>query len=200
MRTESGSAWLLARVPGLQVTGLRGALLSNHIEAERIHFDIGKRLKSLTITAFVADGLRWQWRPNRDAWLGLQARVLSANTVVAMLGPPTDKNPPASLHVPFWMQADALQVQTLQVGDLPAMTQFSARVTVGAREGAALQVDGAAFNWERAHITGVAELGTQTPFALRMGAQATALLAPLAAEPAWVADISTTGQLLEFEI
>ena len=200
MRTESGSAWLLARVPGLQVTGLRGALLSNHIEAERIHFDIGKRLKSLTITAFVADGLRWQWRPNRDAWLGLQARVLSANTVVAMLGPPTDKNPPASLHVPFWIQADALQVQTLQVGDLPAMTQFSARVTVGAREGAALQVDGAAFNWERAHITGVAELGTQTPFALRMGAQATALLAPLAAEPAWVADISTTGQLLEFEI
>lgn len=106
LRSEDGSRWLLARVPGVDVQGLQGALLSERFAAERlvIRWGTGGQ-QSVAIDGLRAEGMHWQWHPAPGAWLGLKAASLQARKIDVQTGPPGPQPPtllaarPASTNI-----------------------------------------------------------------------------------------------------
>ena len=209
LRSEGGSAWLLSRLPGVTVTGLRGAVLSEHFEADRVHIDVGARLKSITIEALVADGVRWRWLPQGQdslTWIGLDAKRLSARQVDVQLGTSKSARIPNSVGLPVVIHADLAQVDELLITALPPMRNVRAQVTIGAAKGNAHRIEDGSFDSEQVHVTASADLGTTRPFAFKARALATPIATPMAAAsaasaaaPPWSASITSNGSLERFE-
>src|SRR3989442_1966907 len=113
VRSEGGTAWLLARVPGLTVQVPRGALLDGDFAARRVEW------RGADGTRVVIDELAWQGlqvaRSNVPShWLQLSFAKLSARRVSVLPGPgPKEKQParePGDLGMPFALRADALAI------------------------------------------------------------------------------------------
>ena len=68
-RGESGSAWLLARLPGVTASGISGRLSGGPFAAERVDIAIGQTTVSLR--GLVWQDAQWSWRPHDGAWYGL---------------------------------------------------------------------------------------------------------------------------------
>ncbi len=69
MRSDGGSAWLLARVPALTVAGTSGRLAGGPFAAERLEYRTGGR--TLTVQGLAWKDASWSWRPHAGAWIGL---------------------------------------------------------------------------------------------------------------------------------
>ena len=70
MRSDGGSAWLLARVPALTVAGTsRAPGRRRRLRAERLEYRTGGR--TLTVQGLAWKDASWSWRPHAGAWIGL---------------------------------------------------------------------------------------------------------------------------------
>jgi len=91
-RSETGSAWLLARVPGLTLAGSRGSLAGGAFAAERIELRMGSR--TLSVQRLAWRDADWSWRPHDGAlrywrpFVGCRLLRLDGGTpVVDVAGP-----------------------------------------------------------------------------------------------------------------
>ncbi len=192
LRSEAGSAWLLARVPGLTVQGAQGALLGERFSAERLQWQGAPG--RLALQQLALEGLRWQWRPAPGLWLGLQFEAVSAAQLQWLpaegreTAPP---QPPASLRLPLSLQAP-LHIGRLQVGGAPALQDLRANLALGADAGARHRIDGLALRWAGGQAGGALAVQADAPMALAL--QAT--LQSLPGVPrAWHAELLAEGPL-----
>jgi translocation and assembly module TamB len=191
LRSEHGTQWLLTRLPGVQAEGVRGALLSDHFEADRLRLQWAGGTQSVTLMGLKGDGLRWAWRPAGGAWVGLDAQSLSAHDVAVDLGPPSGKPLalPASLVLPLRLTVGTLQIDELRVAGLAPVRRLSARVDLGGDGGH--RIEQLQLEWDRLRLQGAASVAATAPFALRAQVQ----LAPLQDSDAYAASLQAAGSL-----
>ena len=159
--TEAGSTFLLARVPGLQVSGPSGSLLGG-FAAQSVEMPLpgeGARLR--------LQELRWsapRLRAGSAAlWLKVEIDSLAARRVDLALpgGPSTDSSVPTDLALPLGLQVDELRVDEFHIDGLDTpLRQARARLALSADGGRLHRVDALQLQWDRLRVTGQAQLGT----------------------------------------
>ena len=199
LRSEQGTAWLLARVPGLELRGSEGALLSDRFAVQRlvVRWDGGQQW--VAIDDFVGSGLQWRWHPARGKWLGLTAARLQARRVEVNTGPagPRPIVMPNTLDMPLRIEAAEAAVAELQIDALPALHQVQAQqLQLWAGPGRGYEAQQLAGDWERARIEGSVSFGALPPYALALQAKARSI-----GEGApWSAQLRAQGPLARFEV
>lgn len=195
LRSDSGTAWLLARVPGLQVQGLSGALLGDRLAIGQLRWqgDAG----TLQADAVELRALRWRLRPAPGQWIGLQADGLQAARVhwqgvpqddPASLPPPPDLVLPLALRLPVRLGA-------LVIDDLAPVEDLSLVLALGDDGGRAHRIEELALRWQALVLRdGALHIGSAAPMPL----QATLELASAqGAEIAWQARLQAEGTLAQ---
>lgn len=169
LRSEPGSAWLLARVPGLQISGGKGRLWGDY-DAERVELALagGGRL--------VMTGVGWRGlHVARAPWAAYRARLamneLHAQRVEIVLpsgGKGEPRRPPASLRLPLALDIAALRVDELHAGPLGerALRDLHAHIQLDAERGTLHRIDDLSFAWDRLQASGAARIATDAPFTL----------------------------------
>ncbi len=197
LRSAQGTAWLLARLPGVELQGSEGALLSDRFAARRlvVRWDGGQQW--VAIDDFVGAGLQWRWHPGPGKWLGLSASRLQARRVVVDTGPvgPRPIVMPRSLDLPLQLEAAQAAVDELQIDTLPMMRDARAvDVRLWAPGGEGYRARELRFDWERAQIRATGALGARAPFPLELQLSAQAR----GDGPPWTAQARTHGPLSAF--
>lgn len=170
--TAPGTAWLLARVPGLTITAPQGSLIG----------DFGAERLTLALPGgedrIVVDGLSWQGLAlsrahAAPAWLRIEAGALHAARVDLQLASSAGAaRAPQDLALPVELALQALSIDELVapqlVGAQPVRT-LRARVELGAEGGALHRIDALAFTWDRVAVQGAAQIGTAAPLMVSAG-------------------------------
>jgi translocation and assembly module TamB len=190
-RSDGGSAWLLARVPGLAATGTQGSLAGGPFRAERIELKLGLRM--LVVNGLAWQDARWRWRPHDGAWIGLTMEALRAERVE--VSGPASAEPlalPVSLRLPIALLLPDARIGALHLEGQAPLTQIAISAELGARAGAEHRVSQLAFVWDRTRAQGRAAIASDAPFSLDVQAEARSLDG--AARP-WLAGLTARGPL-----
>ena len=183
--TEPPLAWLLARVPGLTVEGLRGTLRQGDFTIRRVDWRLpdGARLR---IDDLRLDGLAWR------GLYAMQLRSARAERVQFDSGPPSPTPPkvPDQLTLPIRFTVLALQAGTLQVDRLPPMRRVAGALALGDDAGARHRIELQSLDWESARLQGRAEIGSTGALAVKAQLHARALGGGL-----WSAQAAASGPL-----
>lgn len=167
LHTASGTAWWLARVPGLSVSGAQGALLGD-FSAAQISLQLSDQGPMVVIDDLASRGLQVGLSPDRGAWLAVAGQALTIGRVTVTPGaatPPTAPTPrqaPRHLRLPVTVQWPLIEVGTLHhpaLGERP-LRGLSASVTVGGQAGAQHRIDLQRLDWDRFRLSGHAQLTT----------------------------------------
>ena len=191
LRSDGGSAWLLRQVPGLQVSGARGALWGD-FSARRIEWLLPGAGDKLLLDDAAWQGLQIDIGSHPGEWLAVQLRSLQARRAELVLAPrPADTPPsaaPTELRLPL-----SLQVQHIQVGEfhLAALGQqplrgLDATLHLGAGAGGQHRLELHQLQWDRLVAHGALQIGADAPLPLSV----TLALRPEAGAdtPAWASD------------
>ncbi|HZF81832.1 MAG TPA: hypothetical protein VEZ89_18795, partial [Rubrivivax sp.] len=167
--SESGTRWVLQRVPGLQVQGVQGRLLGGPFQASRLQWQgSGWRIVVEDLAWRDSD---WRWRPSPGAWVGVELTALRARSVVATPPEETAKEPapepPANLKLPLELVAQGLQVGTLRLGETASVTGLAADVHLGAAQGSEHRVERLALGFGDLLARGQARIGTAGEMAVQ---------------------------------
>ena len=200
-RSEGGSAWLLAQIPGLRVDGLRGALLGDELSAERLHFEQGGHVLELQRVRLKGLTGSWTARPGPgEPWLRIHLQALSAEQAVWRSGPPhptsTTTPTPTDLHLPLALDIEAAQVGRLQVDTLPPVFDIQTKLALGDGNGARHTLHALRFRTERLQAEAQGELATNPPLALQLKASARSLDG---APTPWQATLQLNGPLAKLQ-
>jgi translocation and assembly module TamB len=169
LRSESGTAWLLSRVPGLELTSPRGALLGERLVADRIVFRWANGAGQVEILDFEAQGLRWRRTWGAGPWFAGTVERMTARQVRVQMPPSTGQPPvrPTTLRLPVALDIARAEIASLQIDALAPITSIRAALKVGAENGARHGIDGLAFDWDRVQAQGGRlALAADPPFAL----------------------------------
>lgn len=159
--TKSGSAWLLARLPGLRVAAPQGSLLGD-FSARHLHLELpgGDHLE--------LQGLRWQgltldWRASR-----LSMASLSADRAVYVSAPtaqPAPRQAPQQLRLPLDIDIAALKLGELVVPGLEQqpLRQIEGSLSLGRQH--RIKLD--RLHWDRLQAQGELQLGADAPLPLK---------------------------------
>ncbi len=167
VRSEAGSAWVVARLPGIEVTAPRGVLLGD--------FETGRVVVKLSGNdQIVLTGLGWRGlQLARSEAPGLWARVsfaeLHASRIDVLMAPSDGPmTAPTRLHLPVQVEVESLQVGALYAGALGdnPLRDLRARVQLGAADGDEHRIDALSAAWDRLQARGAARIATRAPFAL----------------------------------
>lgn len=199
LRSERGPAFVLSHVPGLSITGLRGALDGGPLEAARVEWRHGG--KRLLIEGLAWRDLAWQWRPRPGVWIGVALAEPRARRVEWTSGPPPPpaprKPPPASLALPVELAVQGLRVDALQVDALPLVSDLQLDAHLGADSGRRHTVSRLALRTDRAQLS--ARAGVATGGAQEVQAQLDAA-SPAGTTPAWTAQARAAGPLARLQV
>lgn len=201
VRTEGGSAWLVARLPGVGVTAPRGTLWGD-FEAQRVVVALSGT-DQIVFTGLGWRGLQLARSGAPGLWARLSMAELHASRVDVQLAPSDGPmTAPTHLHLPLQIDVEALQIGVLQasaLGNHP-LRDLHARVQLGAADGAEHRLDGLGAGWDRLQASGAARIATRAPFTVYVNlavsqAQATPAVggAPVAAAPQAVPPIDTAA-------
>ena len=196
VRTERGSAWLLAALPGVQVEAPKGTLLGD-FDAQRVVVKLPGGSDTITLTDVGWRALRVE-RGAAPLWLRISVDALVARRVDAVIAPSKNADPPtapADLRLPIELDLRSLRIGELHasaLGDEP-LRELAARVHLGANAGAEHRVDQLALGRDRLRVSGSARIGTSAPLTL----SASIVLSQQAAAslPAWSASATLSGPL-----
>jgi len=195
---EAGARWLLARAPGVQVTGLQGGLLSNTLQAERVQVRWGQG-NSVVIDALQARGMRWQWRPETGVWLRLDGESLTAQRVVVTT---VSSGTPAlikQLQFPAQVHLNEVRVGELVVDSLaPVRDALLRDLRLDGSPGRRHGVDTLSLRWLGSAVAGHASIGNSAP--LPVVAQLTVTPEASAAAPDWAAVLRADGVLEQLDV
>lgn len=199
LRSDEGTAWLMARLPGVEVSGTQGALLSDRFAAERFVVRWDKGRQWVALDGFVGSGLQWDWHPAPGAWIGLRADRLAARRVEVQTGPrsPRPIVMPRSMQLPLRLHAARVEVGELRIDDLEPMLAVQG---TGARlwepGGREYHAEHVRLEWHRAQIEGQVSLGALPPFTLQAQARARSI----DGGPVWSAEARAQGPLARFDL
>lgn len=201
LRSEAGTQWLLARLPGIEATGWRGPLLGDRFAAERLVVRWSDGKASVTIDGVEAEGVVWHWRPSKDFWLAVEATKLAARRVAIDTGPSTPGLPtvPAAIDIPLRVDVRKVTTGELLIDDLPAFKGIAAQITIGDGPHRGYHARDLTLEWDRLHGQGEAELGGigGLPLTVDLAVQPRHVAADAAP---WTARVSTRGPLERFEV
>ena len=196
VRSERGSAWLASVLPGVQIEGAQGRLIGD-FSARRVTIPLPGGNGTITLNEIAWRGLRIE-RLSSPRWVRITIESLEAKRVDLALAPSPSTAPmkaPADLALPIELEVRALRVGELHAAALGTkpVRDLSARVHVGASDGAEHRVEQLAGAWDRLQATGYARIASGGPMAL----DASIALTQQAAEslPAWNANATLTGPL-----
>ena len=167
VRSEAGSAWVVARLPGVEVTAPRGVLLGD--------FETGRVVVKLSGSdQIVLTGLGWRGlQLARSEASGLWARVsfadLHASRIDVLLAPSDGPmTAPTRLHLPVQVDVESLQVGALYAGALGdnPLRDLRARMQLGAADGAEHRIDALSAAWDRLQAHGAARIATHARFTI----------------------------------
>ena len=195
LRSEAGTVWLLQRLPRIEMTGLRGALLAEDFAFERLRIDIGLSVRTLEIEGVVAEGVRWSWFPGGSALFGVHADRLSARRLNILTGAssPGRATPPRSLDYLFTARVEQLELAELNIGSLQPIRQIRGRATLGADGGRRHVVEAVSATWDRLQASASGSIGTRAPFEMQVDARARQ--ADDSTNGRWQAEGRATGSL-----
>jgi translocation and assembly module TamB len=189
--SETGSAWLLARVPLVTATQPTGRLFGGAFSAQRVEVRAGPRLIVLDKLAW--HDARWAWRPHDGAWFGLVIDGASVEHV--QVGAATASTPavePQTLRLPLALTVSELRIAALQIDGAPALRDIATRIELGHDAGRQHRVPSLSLRTDRASASGSARIAADAPFAVDAQAQATSVDG--AAHP-WRASAKAAGPL-----
>ncbi len=202
LRSESGTARLLALLPGIEVEAPKGALLGD-FEARRLTIRVPGGDDRIEISELVSRGLRIA-RSGGAAWLHIDIDELRARRVDVKLSPSKSSEPlkpPTDLQLPVELAIRSLQVGELFISPLGAapLRDLQAQLGLGAAAGAQHRIDALSVSWDRLRATGRAQIASRAPFALELqiSAQQDAAQAREIGMPAWNARAALNGPLAE---
>ena len=208
--TPDGTAWLLARAPGVVVTAPQGSLLGD-FSAERLEVALPGATGSDRV---VIGGLRWRGlsfaRATSDAaWLHLDIDSLQADRVDLLLtsdpgAPPLA--PPQSLQLPIEVEVrsiDIAEFHAATLGEQPLLG-LHAGLRLSTDAGRTHRIDDLSLGWDRVQARGAASIEAAAPFDV----QAQLALEPrpagnapgVVAQPAFDASVQLSGPLARFAV
>jgi len=190
LHTEVGSAQVLALaqrfVPGLQITGARGALLGEE--------------SSFALDALTVDAAGWRVRIAALQWQGLvlsdwqaqapylrvRAKSIAAASVDLTPPPPAPKpaptTAPESFPLPISAEVASLRVDKLTLaGQAVPIEAISARLEAGATH----RIEALSLRWRGLALTGRASLGAQAPMPLDAAIELRGEAQPGGVVPPW---------------
>jgi len=198
LKSEGGSVWMLARVPGLQIDAPQGSLLGD-FSARRLVYRLPGSESRISI-----DGLRWQgltlsWSSSPRLWGQLDIARLQADRLDLSLAPSSEPSrPPADLALPMGLRVQALQVDQV--------TGLSPQPLLGLRGSLDLSADGGqlhrvsvdSLQWERLRLRGQASVqtGGSMTVAADLALQPTDKAQAL---PDWSGGLKLSGPLLALQ-
>ncbi len=206
LATEAGARWVLARLPGVDATGVQGALLGGpegrlKMQQLRIRWRGGQA--SLTLDDVLAEGLRWRFRPPEapGTWVALDLDRLTVRQATYIGGPPSGEPPkaPVSLALPLQLNLREAEVGTLVVDQQAPATSLRAEgVVLDNRPGAGHAVQSLQGQWQGLVVKASAQIAHAPPFATT----AQAALHPVAGgdSPAWGAAVRASGPLEQLAV
>ena len=165
LRTDAGTAWVLSRLPGVQIIGGRGTLWGD-FDAERVEMVVpgGARV--------VANEVGWQGlRIEHAPWAAYRTRLavksLRAKRIDYEPGHDTPKKPgtprqaPTSLRLPLQIDVELLQVGELRWAPWTGqpLRELQARLHLGDERGATHRVEGFSVQWNAIRVSGYARVG-----------------------------------------
>ncbi|MEO7852302.1 MAG: translocation/assembly module TamB domain-containing protein [Rubrivivax sp.] len=197
LRTEPGTAWLMAHLPVVQVEGVQGRVLGD-FSAQSIVVPLPGENAEVRINDFAWRGLRVS-SARGGAWLRIALDELRASRVELRLGPGSDGSAaplqaPDSLALPFEFDLAALSVGELHIdklGEQP-LRELRARVHLGAERGAIHRIDALQLDWDRLHLSGNASVATRGELTLQVRLDAEQ---PLSDGGQWTASARLDGPL-----
>jgi translocation and assembly module TamB len=201
LTSEAGSRWLLARMPAVDATGFSGALLGDHWHADRVRITWAAGQASLTLEDLRADGLTWHWRPNPQAWLGVDVQQFAVRRVTMVSGPPGERPLPVPLSIawPVQVVVAAARVDEVRVDELAPMHGLELQqLVLDAQPGAEHRVAQARVDWQGTTISASARIGNLAPLPLAVDAT----VAPTGAgdAPHWAAVVRAHGEAALFDV
>lgn len=196
LRSERGSQWLLAQVPGLRIEGQQGSPLGERFAARRVHLVWSDGAGSLTLEELSWQGARWAWMPEGGAWAGVRVDALRVARLQLRNAPSSEgrRMQPGSLRVPVQLAVASVRIERLQVDDQAPLEDLQGSVELGAAQGAEHRVQWQQLRWHRASSRGQARLGADPPFALDLQSQAQA-----EGEWPWDAELRLRGPLASID-
>ena len=212
VRSEDGSAWLVSRLPGLEVTAPRGTLWGD-FEAGRVVLKLSGT-DQIVFTQLGWRGLRLAYSDAPGLWARLSLDQLHASRVDVLTAPSDEPmTAPARLQLPLQVDVEALTIGALHARALGTnpLRDLRARLQLGAIDGAEHRLDALSAGWDRLQATGAARIAARSPFALDVtlavsqaaatpvASPAPATTAPPGKPPidltAWRATLALTGPL-----
>ena len=182
VRSEAGSAWVVSRLPGVEVTAPRGVLLGD-FETGRVVVKLSGN-DQIVLTGLGWRGLRLARSEASGQWAQLSMDDLHASRIDLLLTPSdTAMTAPTRLHLPVQVDIETLQVGAVYgsgLGDNP-LRDVRAHVQLGAADGAEHRIDALSAVWERLQARGAASIATRLPFALVLKLDVSQVQAPPAA-------------------
>jgi translocation and assembly module TamB len=197
--------WLLQQVPGLQLQDLQGRLGDGRLQARQLTLQLPAQAGQLQIDGLDLQGLHLTWAPHPGAWFGLGLAQLAADRVVFQSGAPSGQPllAPADLQLPLALRIDALRIARLQIDALPAIEDLSARLVLGADQGALHRIEGLSLAWQQTRLRADLQIGSLAPLAVQATLQASkaaqAGTATAPALPAWTATLALHGPLTRLQ-
>ncbi|MFO1224867.1 MAG: translocation/assembly module TamB domain-containing protein [Burkholderiaceae bacterium] len=195
-RTEVGTRWLLARVPGLTASGIQGSLFGDELRIASLRWEGDATQPTLQVDGMALMRPSWRLLPFAGGWVSLAAPSLSVTRLVwHSPREPTALTAPPPLRLPLAIDIDALSIGELQVDDGAPWRDVRAALHIGSEAGSEHRVEALSLHNDRLRIRGDARLGAAAPNALTLHLQA----APLQGTP-WQASIEADGPLAGFTL
>ncbi|NRF68068.1 translocation/assembly module TamB domain-containing protein [Aquincola sp. S2] len=183
---EPALPWLLGRVPGLKVEGVRGTMAGGDVTIDRVDWALPGAAGRLRIDGLRLEGIRW---PSRYA---LSVRRATAQRVQFDSAPSSGKpvTVPASLRLPLALQVGELRVDTLRIDELPPLQKLQGALDLAGHLGGVHKLERFGVDWEAARVQGRLQIGSDGKLPLEAQLQAQSI-----SGRAWRAQGSANGPL-----
>ncbi len=169
LRSEAGTAQLLARLPIVEVTAPHGALLGDRFGAERVRLTWAGGAGSVVIDGLELQGMSWRAVVAPGVLASLRAESMQARRVQVVSGPASSEPlaVPSTLRLPFELDIERVQVDELRVDALEPAQALSAKVHLGAGGGAQHRIESLGLDWDLVHVEGgQLQVAADAPFKL----------------------------------
>jgi len=196
--TDAGTAWLLQRLPGVEVVKPRGALFGADLAAERVRISWAGGAGVVEIDGLELRGLRWNFFTAPGLLAQGTADSVTAHRVTVRLPPSTGRPPPlpATLRSPVSLAIAAVRIDEVRAEGIEPLQRLQGTLTVGADGGRQHRIDGLKFDWDRLSASqGTLAIATDAPFDGKA-----ALLARSRNGPVWQAQVSAAGPLARLDL
>ena len=156
LSSEAGTAWLLPRLPGVELQSPQGALLGPRFAAKRLRWTWSGGAAELVVEDLSWEGAQWRWWVGADVWAGVRLQALQAREVRVRTAPAQGPSSlPRSLALPIALEVPAIALGTVRVDAWQPVRNLRAAVHLqagsGEARGARVQhrIEGLTFQWDK---------------------------------------------------